>query len=175
MLCTVYLMKHDILPLRPHAQEYAVLRQIGTHPSRAQVELGLDLASAARLEKVFKRRRPGGAQLPKFAKHDAHVAAVLAEGGFWSFSERSLGKGLSSVCLPLTPPSLKGAQPCTDPTTSRALTEAAAGKPRTVSANRRTPRRLPPAWQKAPPCPALEVPPLWFNSAPKSGQVPCVA
>lgn len=109
MFYTVCLMKHDILPLRPHAQEYAVLRQIGTHPSRARAELGLDLASAARLEKVFKRRRPGGAQLPKFAKHDAHVAAVLAEGGFWSFSERSLGKGLSSVCLPLTPPNLKGA------------------------------------------------------------------
>jgi len=101
MFYTVYLMKHDILPRRPHAQEYAVLRQIGTHPDRVRAELGLDRASATRLEKVFRRRKPGGAQQPKFARHDAHVAAVVAQGGFWSFSERSLGKGLSSVCLPL--------------------------------------------------------------------------
>jgi len=106
MFYTARIMKHDILPRRPHAQEYAVLRQIGTHPQRAQAELGLDRAAAARLEKVFRRRRPGGAQLPKFARHDAHVATVMTQGGFWSLSERRLGKGLSCVCLPLTPPSL---------------------------------------------------------------------
>jgi hypothetical protein len=34
------------------------------------------------------------------------VAAVMAQGGFWSFSERTLGKGLSAICLPLTPPTV---------------------------------------------------------------------
>ena len=106
MFYTVCVMEHETLPRRPHAQEYAVLRQIGTHPDRARVELGLDRAAAGRLEKVFRRRRPGGAQLPKFARHDAHVAAVMAGGGFWSFSERALGKGLSTICLPLTPPNI---------------------------------------------------------------------
>jgi len=106
MFYTVCIMKHDILPRRPHVQEYAVLRQTGTHPDRAQAELGLDRASATRLEKVFRRRKPGGAQQPRFARHEAHVAAVMARGGFWSFSERPLGKGLSTVCLPLTPPNI---------------------------------------------------------------------
>lgn len=104
MFYTVPSMKHEPLPRRPHVQEYAILRQIGTHPDRARAELGLDRLAAGRLEKVFRRRKPGGAQQPKFARHEAHVAAALAQGGFWSFSERPLGKGLSAVCLPLTPP-----------------------------------------------------------------------
>lgn len=106
MFYTVCIMKHDTLPRRPHAQEYAVLRQIGTHPDRARAELGLDGLTAGRLEKVFRRRKQGGPQLPKFARHDAHVAAVMAQGGFWSFSERTLGKGMSAICLPLTPPTV---------------------------------------------------------------------
>ena len=31
---------------------------------------------------------------------------AMAQGGFWSFSERTLGKGLSAICLPLTPPTV---------------------------------------------------------------------
>lgn len=41
-----------------------------------------------------------GEQMPKFANHDGHVAAVLAAGGFSAFSERPCAGG-KAVCLPL--------------------------------------------------------------------------
>lgn len=77
---------------------------MGTSLARARAELGLGSDVARRFEKAFRARtaRGGGdAQQPRFARHDAHVAAVMAEGGFCAFSERRLaGEGVS-VCLPL--------------------------------------------------------------------------
>jgi hypothetical protein len=80
---------------------------MGTSPARATLELGLASASARRFERAFRakvQRAEGDTQTPKFARHDAHVAAVMAEGGFCAFSERRLaGEGVG-VCLPLVWP-----------------------------------------------------------------------
>lgn len=88
----------------PTTQDYAALRQTGTSLARATAELGLSAATARRFERVFRARAArgeGDSQIPKFARHDAHVAAVMAQGGFCAFSERRLaGEGMS-VCLPL--------------------------------------------------------------------------
>lgn len=43
----------------------------------------------------------GEVQQPKFARHDAHVAAVMEAGGFCAFSERRIGRDGVAVCLPL--------------------------------------------------------------------------
>lgn len=86
---------------------YEALRQTGTSPARARVLLGLRDADAGRLERVFHKRAARGAgdrQLPKFARHEAHVAACMAHGGFWAFSERRVGPGLYAVCLPMIAP-----------------------------------------------------------------------
>jgi hypothetical protein len=71
------------------------------------VELGLAADTAEGLERLLQVRTARGAgdrQLPKFARHDRHVAAVMAQGGFWAFSERRIGKHGMAVCLPLVPP-----------------------------------------------------------------------
>ena len=107
MFYTVDGMKHRILPQRPDGQEYMVLRQIGTQASRAQLELGLSPPRAGVLELQFQRRRtrhPGDSQLPKFARDEGHVRAVMALGGFWALSERAVGPGLWAVCLPMIGP-----------------------------------------------------------------------
>lgn len=70
-------------------------------------ELQLEAGTARRLERVFRKvqaRGAGDRQLPKFARHDAHVAAVLAQGGFCAFSERRIGRDGVAVCLPLVWP-----------------------------------------------------------------------
>lgn len=88
-------------------QNYAALRQSGTQAARVRVELGLDDLSAWRMEKAFRHRADrgvGDVQLPKFARHEAHVAAVMAQGGFCAFSERRLGRSHVAVCLPLIRP-----------------------------------------------------------------------
>ena len=87
-----------------NGQDYAVLRQTGSSPCRARDQLQLETAAAARLEAVFRARAKRGRtedQLPRFARHDRHVAAVLAQGGFWAFSERRVGGDGVVVCLPL--------------------------------------------------------------------------
>lgn len=72
---------------------------------RAQVELGLAVDEARRLELAFRARvGVGDIQLPRFARHDAHVAAVMQEGGFCALSERRISKGGVAVSLPLTWP-----------------------------------------------------------------------
>lgn len=101
MFHTVWAMTHAPLI---DTQDYAVLRQTGSSPPRARAQLQLDAAAAARLEKLFRARAArgqGDEQLPKFARHDRHVAAVLAAGGFWAFSERRIGRDGVVVCLPL--------------------------------------------------------------------------
>lgn len=84
-----------------------MLRQSGTQAGRARLQLRLNDVDAARLEKLFRARSSRGTgdrQLPKFARHDRHVEAVMQEGGFWAFSERRVGGGGMCVCLPLIPP-----------------------------------------------------------------------
>lgn len=47
---------------------------------------------------------------PQAQACERHAAACLAAGGFWSFSERRIGRGKWAVCLPLVPPvQLQGA------------------------------------------------------------------
>lgn len=100
-------MEHSQSPQPVDGYDYAVLRQSGTQVADARLRLGLEHADAERLEKVFRARTARGAgdrQLPKFARHDRHVAAVLKAGGFWAFSERRVGRDGVCVCLPLIPP-----------------------------------------------------------------------
>lgn len=107
MFYTVDAMEHSHSPQPVDGQDYAVLRQCGTQPADARLRLGLEHADAERLERVFRARTTRGAgdrQLPKFARHDRHVAAVMAQGGFCAFSERRLAGGGVCVCLPLIAP-----------------------------------------------------------------------
>ncbi|HEX2801383.1 MAG TPA: hypothetical protein VHN73_04920 [Phenylobacterium sp.] len=63
---------------------YAVLRQGGTSPTAARSLLDLPTATANRFEQLFQRRPRGGQDpmRPRFARHEAHVAAVMAAGGY---------------------------------------------------------------------------------------------
>lgn len=93
---------------------YAALRLGGAQAATARLQLGLSPRAGARLEAAFRRKsaRGGGdAQLPRFARHEAHVAQVLREGGFPALTEARLGRDRVCVRLPLTFPaaaSLKG-------------------------------------------------------------------
>jgi hypothetical protein len=85
-------------------QDYAALRQSGTPAARARPELGLPPARSLRLERAFQAmalRGEGDAQRPKFARHEAHVAAIMAQGGFCVLSERRVGRSGVCVGLPL--------------------------------------------------------------------------
>lgn len=66
-------------------QAYAALRHGGASRARAGAELAISDDQAVWLEGVF-RRSPAGrgmdAMRPRFAKHETHVAAAMAEGGF---------------------------------------------------------------------------------------------
>lgn len=107
MFYTVISMRNASITPTVRGQDYAALRQSGTQAARAQMELGLAAGEAAGLERLLQLRTARGAgdkQLPKFARHDRHVAAVLAEGGFWALSERRIGKATIAICLPLIPP-----------------------------------------------------------------------
>ena len=100
-------MKNASVTTTVSGEVYAALRQSGTQVARARLELGLAAGEAAGLERLLQLRTARGAgdkQLPKFARHDRHVAAVLAEGGFWALSERRIGKSAIAICLPLIPP-----------------------------------------------------------------------
>ncbi len=101
------MQRENAIPRPADGQDYAALRQSGTSPGRARTQLGLEGWQARRFETLFRKRTARGAgdsQLPKFARHDAHVAAVLAAGGFWAFSERRIGRDGAAVCLPMIGP-----------------------------------------------------------------------
>ena len=100
-------MRHETFSRPASGQDYAALRQTGTSAARARVELGIAATQARRLEAGFRAkaaRGEGDVQLPKFARHDEHVAAVTAQGGFCAFSERRMGRDGAAVCLPLVWP-----------------------------------------------------------------------
>jgi len=64
---------------------YAALRYGGASQTRAQAELSISVGEAHSLERAFKCVRPGkmlDRMRPRFARHDDHVAAVLAAGGY---------------------------------------------------------------------------------------------
>ncbi len=100
-------MRHDSPPEIISGQDYAVLRQIGSQPARVQAELRLTPGQTRRLERLFRRQQAKGGkdrQDPRCARHEAHVAAVMAQGGFWALSERRVGRGMALLGLPLIPP-----------------------------------------------------------------------
>jgi hypothetical protein len=75
--------KHEE-PVRAGA-EYAALRHGGCSAARAKSELGLQAGKAIILEALFQTEKPARGpdrMRPRFARHEAHVAAVKAFGGF---------------------------------------------------------------------------------------------
>jgi hypothetical protein len=66
---------------------YAALRHGGAPPERARAQLSLGRRQALELEALF-RKRSDFPMRPRFCRHDAHVGAVLAEGGFPVLPER---------------------------------------------------------------------------------------
>ena len=78
-------MKPFRTPQSPLASaSYAACRYGGAPPGIVQVQLDLPPETAAMLERLFQRRTGGGpgAMRPRFARHEAHVRAVTAEGGY---------------------------------------------------------------------------------------------
>lgn len=69
---------------------YAALRHGGAPPAHAQAQVGVSPQVGRRLERLFQRRGGGrfDAMRPRFAHHDAHIRAALAEGGFPVLPER---------------------------------------------------------------------------------------
>jgi hypothetical protein len=66
-------------------RSYAVLRQGGAPPARAQAELALGPLAARQIEARFRRARSRAgheAGRPAFARDATHLAAVAAAGGF---------------------------------------------------------------------------------------------
>jgi hypothetical protein len=64
---------------------YAALRYGGASQARAGAEGANPPARARQLEAIFHVPRPGklmDRMRPRFARHEAHVAAVLAAGGY---------------------------------------------------------------------------------------------
>lgn len=66
------------------SKAYSALRHGGAPAAIARVQLGLSAEAAARLERMLLARPGGGpdAMRPSFARHDRHVAAVRAGGGY---------------------------------------------------------------------------------------------
>jgi hypothetical protein len=85
----------EMKPFKPPASilasaSYAACRHGGAPPDLARVELALPAETAAKLERLFQRRPGGGpgAMRPRFARHAAHVQAVMAEGGYPALAAR---------------------------------------------------------------------------------------
>ena len=82
-------------PFRPPVSllasaSYAACRHGGAPPELVAIDLALPPETAAHLERLFRARAGGGADpmKPRFARHTAHVRAVLNEGGFPALTER---------------------------------------------------------------------------------------
>ncbi|MBU1377212.1 MAG: hypothetical protein KKE02_09975 [Alphaproteobacteria bacterium] len=64
---------------------YAALRYGGASQDRARAELAITPGEAHMQERIFNVARPGkmlDRMRPRFARHEAHVAAILAAGGY---------------------------------------------------------------------------------------------
>ena len=68
---------------------YAACRHGGMPPDIACVQLELPTEMSQRLERLFRARPCGGADAmrPGFARHKAHVRAVMDEGGYPTLAE----------------------------------------------------------------------------------------
>ena len=68
----------------PTSGSYAALRYQGVPPPRARAALELPEATAARFERLFLASPGAGPDpmRPRFARDEAHVAAVMAQGGY---------------------------------------------------------------------------------------------
>ena len=78
-------MKPFRTPKPPFASaSYAACRHGGAPPDIVRVQLELPAETAAELERLFRARPGGGPGLmrPRFARHAAHVEAVMAQGGY---------------------------------------------------------------------------------------------
>lgn len=82
-------------PFRPPlatlaSASYAAFRHGGAPPDLVRVQLELPTETAERLERLFHVRPGGGADAmrPRFARHEAHVRAVMAHGGYPVLPER---------------------------------------------------------------------------------------
>ncbi len=71
-------------PITLASKSYAALRYEGVPASRARDTLGLAEATADHLERLFQARPGGGddPMRPRFARHEAHVRAVIRQGGY---------------------------------------------------------------------------------------------
>jgi hypothetical protein len=69
---------------------YAAYRYGGDPPALVQVQLELPAETVARLERLFLADPGSGAEAmrPRFARHEAHVDAARAAGGFPILPER---------------------------------------------------------------------------------------
>ena len=92
MFYTVMDMKPFRSPISPLAAAcYAACRHGGAPPEIVQVELELPPETAERLERLFRARAGGGgadSMRPRFARHESHVRAVLAQGGYPALTAR---------------------------------------------------------------------------------------
>jgi hypothetical protein len=82
-------------PFKPPASplasaSYAACRFGGAPPDIARTQLELPAETAEVLERLFRARPGGGANAmrPRFARHGAHLRAVMAEGGYPALAER---------------------------------------------------------------------------------------
>ena len=82
-------------PYKPPARavthaSYAACRHGGSPPQIVAVQLDLPREAAERLERLFRAQpgRAGDAMKPRFARHAAHVGAVLRAGGYPAIGER---------------------------------------------------------------------------------------
>ncbi|MEH6675725.1 hypothetical protein [Phenylobacterium sp.] len=86
--------------------DYANLRRGGTSPGKARALLRLEDRELARLERAFRGQvaRGAGEAQPRFARHELHVAKVMAQGGFAALTETRVGRNGVHVGLPLVWP-----------------------------------------------------------------------
>ena len=85
MFYTVLVMK-PFAPPKPTLASalYAACRHGGAPPQIVRIQLDLPPETAERLERLFRAKPGGGADAmrPRFARHEAHVQAVMRQGGY---------------------------------------------------------------------------------------------
>ena len=107
-----YSLAMQPISFRAHARspaslgDYANLRRGGAAPPQIGALLNLEAGDLTRLERAFRGQvaRGVGEAQPRFAHHERHVAAVLAQGGFPALTETRVGRHGVHVGLPLTWP-----------------------------------------------------------------------